>query len=191
MLTHTNTCIPIHNIYTFIHKHTQHPSTFTHSYTFICKNIYTHTHTHTHKVWELTKWRPWVEDAFKLQREGERNSRDNNPVRQLLQKLSKDEDRVTVELLNAKELVYWDLHSSSSLPLLPLRPWPCYLYLTLSQFSSLLHGSYHRTYLTGLIWDLNEMMHGNHTEQCPACSKHSIYIEFLIFSGIPAVISED
>ena len=187
MLTHTNTHIPIHNIYTFTHKHTQHPYTFTHAYTFICKNIYTH----THKVWELRKWRPWVEDAFKLQREGERNSRDNNPVRQLLQRLSKDEDRVTVELLNAKELVYWDLHSSSSLALLPLRPWPCYLYLMVSQFSSLVRGSYHRTYLTGLIWGLNEIMHGNHTAQCPACSKHSTYIQFLIFSGIPAVISED
>ena len=189
MLTQTH--VSLYTTYT--HSYTNIPSTppLSHTHTHLYVKIFIHTHTHTHKVWELTKWRPWVEDAFKLQREGERNSRDNNPVRQLLQKLSTDEDRVTVELLNAKELVYWDLHSSSSLPLLPLRPWPCYLYLTLSQFSSLLHGSYHRIYLTGLIWGLNEMMHGNHTEQCPACSKHFIYIEFLIFSGIPAVISED
>ena len=185
MLTNTN----IHITYT--HSYSNIPSTHTLSHTNTHLYVKIFIHTHTHRVWELTKWRPWVEDAFKLQREGERNSRDNNPVRQLLQKLSKDEDRVTVELLNAKEVVYWDLHSSSSLPLLPLRPWPCCLYLMLSQFSSLLHGSYRRTYLTGLIRGLNEMMCIDRTVQCPARSEHSIYIQFLIFSGIPAVISED
>lgn len=130
---------------TYTHSYTNTPSTHTlsHTHTHLYVKIFIHTHT---RVWELTKWRPWVEDVFKLQREGEGNSRDNIFVRQLLQKLSKDKERVIVELLNTKELVYWDLHSSSSLPLLPLRPWPCYLYLMLSQFSSLLHGSYHRTY---------------------------------------------
>lgn len=193
MLTHTNrpTYTPIH-IYShtyslLIHKHTQHPYTFTYSHTFTYKHIYTYTHTY---IWELTKWRPWVEYVSKLQREGERNNSGNNPVRQLLQKLSTAKEIVIVELLNAKELVYQDLDSSSDPPLLSLRSWLCYLYLMLSLFSSLLLGSYHRTYLKGFIWGLNEMIHVNHLAQCLACSKHSIHIQFLIFNDILIIISE-
>lgn len=82
-------------------------------------------------------------------------------------------------------MVYQDPDLSSNLPSLSLRQWPCYL--TLSQFSLLLHQGYNNTSLIGLIGGWNEMMGKNHLELSLSCSNHSIHIQFFMISLLLSV----